>query len=181
MPPSKSKSSTKSYSALFLKQKGDVEIGTIQGDVSGLTLLSIQNHYKKRQNIEPIGTYNYKTYTLFLFGTTTEKEGQENQHQLPPPYDIARFFMDIILIASKDEESFSNPVTFQMEEYETFYTKSFGGYTSENSEEDEEPEIEIDIMDEPPVEEGKEFNGDEEGGDSEQDDDEDEVLVKFEE
>jgi len=173
MPPSKSKQSVKSYSALFLTQKGEVELGTIQGDATGFTIASIQNHYKKRQLIEPIGTYSHKAYTLFLFGSTTGKEGQENQHQLPPPYDIARFFMDIVLIASKDEDSFSAPVPFQIEEYETFYTKSFGGYTSDNSEEEDVPEVEIDQIDEVPVEEGKEFNAEEEG-DSEEDDDEDE-------
>jgi len=174
MPPSKSKQSVKSYSALFLTQKGEVELGTIQGDATGFTIASIQNHYKKRQIIELIGTYSHKTYTLFLFGSTTGKEGDENQHQLPPPYDIARFFMDIVLIASKDEDSFSAPVPFQMEEYETFYTKSFGGYTSEDSEDDDVPEVEIDLNDEVPVEEGKEFNAEEDGGDSEEDDEEDE-------
>jgi len=169
MPPSKSKQSTKTYPALFLTQKGDVELANIQGEVAGLTIHSIQHHYKKRQIIEPIGTYTYKALTLFLFGTTSGKEGQENQHQLPPPYDITRFFMDIILIASKDEDSFSNPVPFQVEEYETFYTKSFGGYTSDNSDEEEEAEVEIDPIDEPVIDEGKEFREEEEVDDSEED------------
>ena len=129
MPPSKSKD----YSTLFLTQKGDVEVGNIRGETAGLTLAAIQTTFKKRQVIEPIGTYAYKALTLFLFGSTTGKEGQENQHQLPPPYDMTPFFADIILIASKDEDSFSNPVPFQMEEYEAFYTKSFGGYASDDS------------------------------------------------
>jgi DNA-directed RNA polymerase subunit M/transcription elongation factor TFIIS len=172
MPPSKSKQSTKSYSALFLTQKGDVEIGTIQGDVSGVTLASIQNHYKKRQVIEPIGTYSYKSYTLFLFGTTAGKEGQENQHQLPPPYDITNFYMDIILLASKDEDSFSSPLPFQMDEYENFYTKSFGGYTSDNSDEEDEVDVEFDAVDEVPIEEGKEFVPEEEDDDEEEEEDE---------
>jgi len=175
MPPSKLKAAaTKAYSALFLTQKGDVEIGTIQGESAGLTLEAIQNHFKKRQSLEPIGSYPYKTYTLFLFGITNGKEGQENQHQLPPPYDLTTLFMDIVLIASKDEESFANPVPFQMDEYESFYTKSFGGYTSDNSEEDELPEVDIDVdADDIPADEGKDFNADdEEAGESEEEEEE---------
>lgn len=141
MPPSK----TKAYPALFLTQKGDVEPKPIQGDVAGLTIDSIQSHFKKRQMIEPIGSYPYKSYTLFLFGSTAGKEGQENQHQLPPPYDLTALFMDIVLIASKDEDSFANPVPFQMDEYESFYTKSFGGYTSDNSDEEEIAEVEVEV------------------------------------
>ena len=172
MPPSKSKSALKAYSALFLTQKGDVEIGTLQGEATGLTLASVQAHYKKRQNLEPIGTYAYKSYTLFLFGSTVGKEGQENQHQLPPPYDMTPFFADILLIASKDEDSFSNPVPFQMDEYESFYTKSFGGYTSDNSEEDALVEVDAEV-DEVPLEDGKEFIVEEEDDEDEDDDEDD--------
>ena len=168
MPPSKSKD----YSALFLTQKGDVEVGNIRGETAGLTLAAIQTTFKKRQVIEPIGTYAYKALTLFLFGSTTGKEGQENQHQLPPPYDMTPFFADIILIASKDEDSFSNPVPFQMEEYEAFYTKSFGGYASDDSE-DDASQVEIDEV---PVDDVKDFQNDEEVEEDTDDEDEDEEV-----
>ena len=172
----------KAYSALFLTQKGEVELGTIQGEATGLTLASAQNHYKKRQVLEPIGTYSYKLYTLFLFGSTTGKEGQENQHQLPPPYDMTPFFMDILLIASKDEDSFSSPVPFQMDEYESFYTKSFGGYTSDDSGDADmdlegvgEAEAEVEPeADEAPLEDGKEFHLEEDAESEDDDDDDDE-------
>jgi len=174
MPPSKPKQSAKAYSVLFLTQKGDVEVGKIQGEAVGLSLASIQTHYKKRQTIEPIGTYSYKSYTLFMFGSTTGKEGQENQHQLPPPYDMTPFFMDILLIASKDENSFANPAPFQMDEYEAFYTKSFGGYTSGDSDIEDEIEVdaEVDNVDEVPAEDGKDFVEDEEEDEEEDDEDE---------
>jgi len=170
MPP-KSKSSLKAYSALFLTQRGDVELGTVQGSPSGLTMDAIQAHYKKRQVMEPIGTYVYKAYTLFLFGSGAGKEGQENQHQLPPPYDMGSFYMDILILASKDEDSFANPVPFQVAEYETFYTKSFGGYTSEDSEEEiAADEVEIDDV---PAEEEKDFAVEEEEIDSDDEEDDD--------
>jgi DNA-directed RNA polymerase subunit M/transcription elongation factor TFIIS len=171
MPPSK----LKEYSALFLTQKGDVELGTIKGDASGLTLEAIQASFKKRQTIEPIGTYQHKTLTLFLFGSTTGKDGQENQHQLPPPYDMTPFFMNIILIASKDENSFSNTVPFQIDEYEAFYTKSFGGFTSDDSDDElSQPEV-----DELPIEDTKDFPNDEDvEEDSEDDEEEEENIIE---
>jgi DNA-directed RNA polymerase subunit M/transcription elongation factor TFIIS len=182
MPPSKSKQLAKPYSVLFLTQKGEVEVGAIQGEAAGLSLASIQTHYKKRQIMEPIGTYSYKSYTLFLFGSTSGKEGQENQHQLPPPYDMTPFFADILLIASKDEDSFANPAPFHMDEYEAFYTKSFGGYTSGDSEieDDIEADAEPDNVDEVPLEDGKEFREEEEDEDDEDEDADDEVEAEAE-
>ena len=172
MPPrSKQTTSGKKHPVLFLRQSGDVEQGTILSPE--LTLPSIQTHFKKLQVIEPIGTYPFKNHTLFLFGSFNGKEEQENKHQLPPPHDLTSFYGDIILIASKDEASFANPVEFEVEEYETFYTRAFGGY---NSEEDQD-ELDVDLADveECPVEEGKEFaNAEYAAEDDDEDDDEDE-------
>jgi DNA-directed RNA polymerase subunit M/transcription elongation factor TFIIS len=170
MPPrSKQTASTKKHPVLFLRQTGDVEQGQLVAPE--LTLPSIQAHFKKLQMIEPIGTYPFKTYTLFLFGSFNGKEEQENKHQLPPPHDLTSFYGDIVLIASKDETSFANPIEFEVEEYEAFYTKAFGGYNSE----DDEDELDIDLadIDECPVEEGKEFANDNEEEDEDEDEEDD--------
>lgn len=157
MPPARSKVN---HAVLFLTQPGDVNQGTIASpDV--LTIPVIQAHYKKRQAIEAIGTYPYKELTLFIFGTMTGSEENLNKHQLPTPYDDTNFYGDIIIVASASEDSFDTAVPFTPEDYETFYTKAFGGMES-----DEEDEMAEDV----PVEDVKDFQEEEE---EEVDDDED--------
>lgn len=166
MPPSK----TKSFPALILTEAGDVTVGKIQAPPTGVTLASIQAYYKKKK-ADAIGTYSYKTTTLFMFGVTEGDEEHENKHQLPPPHDSIPFYGDILLLASKDENSFETPIAFKLEDYEQFYTKSFGGFESGEEEdevveekefvpaEDEEPPEEAEV--EEPVED--EEDGEEDG------------------
>jgi len=138
MPP---RSKTVSHPVLLLSQKGDIEQGQITGGANGeLSLQAIQAHFKKRQVIEPVGEFPYKALNLYIFASYNGKEGTENKHQLPPPHDLSNFFGDIVLVASKDEGSFAKPVPFDPTEYETFYTKAFGGFSSDEDELEEAPE-----------------------------------------
>jgi DNA-directed RNA polymerase subunit M/transcription elongation factor TFIIS len=173
MPPSKSK---KDYSTLLLSQRGDVEPLTISGPASGLTDQAIQAHFKKTQKVLPVGSYSYKSFTLFLFGSLDGTDGTENQHQMPTPYDTTVFYQDLLIVVSKDENSFVNPVPFTMEEYEGFYTKSFGGYMSDEDAE-EENEIVEEAEPDAAMEDGKDFPVEEE----EEDDDEEEEEEEEEE
>lgn len=170
MPPK----GKKGYPTLLLSQKGDVEPLTISGPTSGFTLEAIQTHFKKTQKILPIGSYNYKAYTLFLFGTLDGNEGSENQHQMPVPYDSNVFYQDILIVVSKDDNSFAEPLSFTVEEYESFYTKSFGGYMS-NEDSQSDNEIIEDVEVDPPVDDTKDFN--EENDAEEEDEDENEENV----
>ena len=170
MPP---KSSTKqTVPVLVLSAKGDVTQVNLPCKTE-LTLQGIKTYLKKKTGIECIGTYPYKQLFLFLFGATTGKEECKNNHQLPPPHDSTLVYGDIILVASKEEEKFGNPVSFKPEDYEQFYTKSFGGMDISDDEE-EETELEEPGIEEG-VEEGKEFAQDEEEeGDDEEEEEEEE-------
>jgi DNA-directed RNA polymerase subunit M/transcription elongation factor TFIIS len=172
MPPK----SKKGYPTLLLSQKGDVEQLTISGPTNGLTLEVIQTHFKKTQKLSPIGSYSYKTYTLFLFGTLDGPEGTENQHQLPSPYDSAIFYQDILIIVSKDENSFAEPVVFMIEDYETFYTKSFGGYIS-NDEDTSDNEIVEEVEPTAVEDDVKDFPTEEVEEDDEEEEEEEEIAV----
>ena len=135
------------HQTLILTQKAEVKLGKLTGEV---TLASIQSYFKKKTEVEVLGTYKYKSLTLFLFGFTKGKKGTENKHELPPPHEGVTYG-DILLIASKDENSFSCPVAFKVEDYEQFYSKVFGGFDEDEEEEEEEveeveePEVEVDI------------------------------------
>ena len=139
MPPKK-----EPIQALLLTQKAEVKeislaLGT-DGKLSGATL---KTTLKKKEVPEVIGTYKYKSQTLFLFGFTTGKAGTENKHELPPPHDAVLCFGDIILLASKDESDWSKPVPFKSTDYEMFYTKAFGGF--EDLDEEEEEDLDADV------------------------------------
>lgn len=171
MPPK----AKKNYPTLLLNQKGEVNQLQISGATTGFTLEAIQAHFKKTQKMTPVGSYTYKTYTLFLFGTLDGEEGSENQHQMPTPYDSTIFYSDILLVVSKDENSFAEPVAFTVEEYEAFYTKSFGGYMSDEDGGDSENEIIEDVEVDPNADEVKDFGNDD--NDAEEDDDEEDDEV----
>ena len=172
MPPK----SKKDYPALLLSQKGDVEPMKIPGAPDGLTIEAIQAHFKKRQPVSFIGFYAYTTFTLFLFGTIEGEDGSENQHQLPEPYDSTVFYNDLLVVVSKDENSFAAPVLFSLEEYEAFYTKSFGGYMSEGSGTENEIVEAADVDPEAPVEDVKDFPEEEDDDDDDDDEEEEEEV-----
>ena len=139
-----------SFPILVLTQKAEVKQGKLSCDSVNLNV--IQKYFKKKTEVDMIGTYLYKGLTLFLFGYTKGKAGNENKHELPPPHDATLVFGDIVIIASKDPNSFTTPVPFKVEDYEQFYSKAFGGFDDideddEYEEEEEEEEVE-DVADE---------------------------------
>uniref|UniRef100_A0A6C0IEK2 TFIIS-type domain-containing protein n=1 Tax=viral metagenome TaxID=1070528 RepID=A0A6C0IEK2_9ZZZZ len=138
-----------SFPILLLTQKAEVKQGKLSCD--SVTLDVIQKYFKKKTEVDMIGTYLYKGLTLFLFGYTKGKAGNENKHELPPPHDATLVFGDIVIIASKDPNSFTTPVPFKVEDYEQFYSKAFGGFDDidedDEYEEEEEEEVE-DVADE---------------------------------
>jgi hypothetical protein len=124
-------------SILVLTQNAEVKTAKLSVE-KDITLNHIQKYFKKKIEPEFLGSYNYKSTTLFLFGYTKGKAGTENKHELPPPHDSTIVFGDIVLLASKDENSFSNPILFKVEDYEIFYSKVFGGFDDEDEDEDDE-------------------------------------------
>jgi DNA-directed RNA polymerase subunit M/transcription elongation factor TFIIS len=176
MPPKKTQ-----HPALLLTQSGDVTPTTISA-AGPLTLKAIQIQFKSKE-IACAGAYKAKPHMLHLFGVTEEgAPDAQNQHQLPPPYDVATFYGDIILVACKvEDKTFDAPVPFKPEDYEEFYTKMFdGGYESEGAEA-EEPEEEVADAEEGVEEEeaeAKEFVEEEE---AEEEDEEEEAEEEGEE
>jgi DNA-directed RNA polymerase subunit M/transcription elongation factor TFIIS len=155
MPPSKD------FPVLVINQDGEIKKAALKkGSAKAeLTLEHIQSFYdKKNRDIDIVATYPYKTYTIFLFGSANGDEGTENNHQLPPPYDSNMIYGDMIVVASKEEDSFTHPIDFTTDEYDQFYSKCFGGYGSEG--EEEVPVVDVEIPEQ--EEEDKETEEDEE-------------------
>ena len=144
-----------SFPILVLTQKAEVKQSKLVCE--SVSLKEIQKHLKKKSEPEVLGTYRYKTQTLFLFGYTTGKAGTENKHELPPPHDGTLAFGDIIIIVTKDENSFSTPINFKVTDYEQFYSRAFGGFDDLDEDEDEDEDDEDDYEE---VEEENELNND---------------------
>ncbi|NBP66738.1 MAG: hypothetical protein EBU66_19080 [Bacteroidetes bacterium] len=159
MPPKKSSNSVQ---VLLLTQKAEVKEVSLNTAPNGsITLAMLQALLKKKEAPELIGSYKNRAQTLFLFGYTTGKAGSENKHELPPPHDTVLCFGDTILLASKEPKSWLNPVPLKAEEYETFYTRAFGGFEDLDSEDEEEEEIQ-EIQEEEEEEEDEEEEEEEE-------------------
>ena len=117
---------------LLLTSTGDMKNGklAIKSETAGCQLSDIQSHLKKKKAPTQIGTYAWKSNTLFLFGYTDGKAGTENKHELPPPHDTQLIFGDIVVLMSKDKRSFAKPLPIKQDDYETFYTQVFEGFES---------------------------------------------------
>ena len=130
---------------LLLTSTGDMKSGklTIKSETTGCQLSDIQTYLKKKKAPTQIGTYAWKSNTLFLFGYTDGKAGTENKHELPPPHDTQLIFGDIVVMMSKDKRSFAKPLPIKQDDYEALYTQVFEGFESLDEEEAEEAEEEV--------------------------------------
>ena len=149
MPPKKS---TNAVQVLILTQKAEMKEVNLNTAPDGtINLAMLQALLKKKEPPELIGSYKNKAQALFLFGYTTGKAGTENNHEFPPPHDTVPCFGDVIMLASKDHKSWASPVPLKGGDYETFYTRAFGGFEELDSE-DEEEIVEEEIVEDVVVE-----------------------------
>jgi transcription elongation factor S-II len=155
--------SNKTILTVMLTQKADVK--QVRLPSNEIKMPDIAKIFKKKEVPELLGTYPSKQLTLFLFGYTTGRTGNENKHELPPPFDETVVFGDILILASKNKMSFSQPVTFKAEDYENFYKRQFGDFGDDDSEEEEDsseseeelvPEEEVPVDEDFPEEEEEE-------------------------
>jgi DNA-directed RNA polymerase subunit M/transcription elongation factor TFIIS len=139
---------------------------------------TIQGILKKKTTPQVLGTYEYGSLRLTLFGYKDGRAGSENKHELPPPLDDVLLFGDVVLIASKVNQDWKHPVNFSPEQYEKFYNKQFGGFDDVGSEDSDTEEDELEIEAEAEVEAEPEAEEEEEEEEEEEDDeDEEEGIV----
>jgi transcription elongation factor S-II len=161
---------------ITLLAKGETKKIKLRDGKGLLTKDALQTLMKKKTPLSNLGTFPYSGMTLTLFGYTTGKAGTENKHDLPPPLDAELYFSDILLVASKEADSWENPVSFSLEEYEKFYQKAFGGFDDVESDEDDDSDDEEEALEEEEEEEKpvKKKVAEEEGVPEDEQEDEDE-------
>lgn len=140
---------------LLLIQKGDVkEIKLTFGKTGSFTEDCLKKALKQKSDSEPelLCSYPFKEGSvLTLFGYTDGKAGSENKHELPPPHDEITAFGDILVIRCKTEDAWANPIPLKVDDYETFYTRAFGGFDDTedgiDGEVEERGEVEAEVDD----------------------------------
>jgi transcription elongation factor S-II len=168
---------------ITLLAKGETKKIKLRDGKGLLTKDMLQTLTKKKTPLSNLGTFPYSGMTLTLFGYTAGKAGTENKHDLPPPLDAELYFGDILLIASKEADSWENPVSFSLEEYEKFYQKAFGGFDDIESDEDDDSDDEEEALEEEEEEKPVKKKVAEEEGvpEDEQEDDSEEEFEEEEE
>ncbi len=153
---------------LLLTAKGEVKQAKVSIAGTELSNADITKYLKKKTEADYIGSYNYKSKHLHLFGYSKGKAGTENKHELPPPHDGGLYFGDILILVSSSADSYSQPVPFKTEEYEAFYTHAFGGFEELDDEEDDLEEEEEELEEKNEKEEEAEVENDDDAVEEEQ-------------
>jgi DNA-directed RNA polymerase subunit M/transcription elongation factor TFIIS len=157
---------------VFLGQKGDIK----QGKLKAATPAAMMAAFKKKELPSLLGKYVWKQKTLFLFGYVDGKDSTENQHHLPEPLEGITYYGDILVMASADPTSYTEPIPLKTAEYETIYTSLLEGDDEEEDGDDEEEVQDIPVAEEEDGEEGEGGEGADEdesyndAGDDENDD-----------
>ena len=129
MPPASAAGATKEIQVVLLGQSGDIK----QAKLKSIQTADMMRLLKKKEPPSLLGTYPCKQKALFLFGYVEGADSTENQHHLPPPLEGMTFYGDIVVLASEDPASYTQPIPLKTAEYETLYTTLLEG-----EEEDEE-------------------------------------------
>ncbi len=164
-----------SVQCILLTQKAEVKPIKVSYTGNTISTKDIQTALKKKESPQKLGDYSYKQNILSLYGYTKGRAGTENKHELPPPHDTVLAFGDILLLVTASTSG--KPVPFKPEDYETFYTKMFGGFDdidSEDSETEDEEEEDVENA-------GEDAEGDEEGVEEDEGEEEEEESESEEE
>jgi hypothetical protein len=135
-----------SFSALELKQDGDVALVNVKCSGTKPTLKHIQTFLKKKVLPTLLVTYPYSSRSISLFGYTTGLEEELSQHQLPPPCEAPELYGSIILISHPSKTQWDSSTSlieeFPPADYEVFYEKACAGELEEEDDEKEDAEEE---------------------------------------
>jgi DNA-directed RNA polymerase subunit M/transcription elongation factor TFIIS len=140
----KKEESPSTIQTIVLTLKGETKKAKlILNDDKQLTTDIIKTYFRKKADIDIIGSYIYDNYVLTLFGYKEGKKGSENKHILPPPYNEIIIYGDILIIAS-DTTEWLSPNSFSIEQYEKFYESAMNEIDDEETEEVSGEESEVD-------------------------------------
>ena len=108
---------------IIVEKTGTVkEITCKQFDVA---YLSKKAGFKTSNDFEEKAKWNVNDITVYLFGKTTGRAGQENKYDFPPPVDNTLFFGSCLIYAKNKEQK---EIELSVQKWKIIYEKLFGGF-----------------------------------------------------
>jgi len=152
------------FSALELRQDGDVSLVKIKNTAAKPSLKDIQKFLKKKTAPSLLTSYPYGSKRISIFGYITGSEEEISQHQLPPPCEVSEIYGSIILISHSSKATWDSSISliepFLPADYEAFYEKACSGDLEEEEEEEEDIVEGLEEVEEP-LEDGEDGNEEE--------------------
>ena len=167
---------------IIVEKTGTVkEITCKQFDVA---YLSKKAGFKTSNDFEEKAKWNVNDITVYLFGKTTGRAGQENKYDFPPPVDNTLFFGSCLIYAKNKEQK---EIELSVQKWKIIYEKLFGGFEDiedeDSDEEDSEDEDEDDDLSQTKqgyAKDGFVVDDEEDDIDEEEDEDDDDVEDEIE-
>ena len=164
---------------IIVEKTGTVkEITCKQFDVA---YLSKKAGFKTSNDFEEKAKWNVNDITVYLFGKTTGRAGQENKYDFPPPVDNTLFFGSCLIYAKNKEQK---EIELSVQKWKIIYEKLFGGFEDIGDEDSDEEDSEDEDDDLSQTKQGYAKDGfvvdDEEDEIDEEEEDEDEDDVEDE-
>jgi hypothetical protein len=130
-------------STVLLSIKGEVRKANLQLNSGGdLAMDTIQKYFKKKDEPECICCYEYDNKFIFIFGYKKGKKGTENKTELPDPFVETVIFGDALVVASLSNK-WEIPVSFTVEQWNTFYNGVGDEAEEDVDDDDDEDEDEV--------------------------------------
>lgn len=86
-------------------------------------------------NLTKLGDWLSFDDVVILYGWRNGRAGQENKHEIPPPFDTELYFGDLLCVRLDDNGHLAD---FDSKTYDSFQEMAFGGFTSLENDSEEE-------------------------------------------
>ena len=134
------------FSALELKQDGDLSLVRVKHSGQKPTLKDIQAYLKKKTLPVVLVSYPYGMKRITMIGYVKGKEEDLSQHELPAPCALTEIYGSIFLVAHAAklpwDHSSATIEPFLPADYEVFYEKACSGELEEDENDDDEKDVE---------------------------------------
>lgn len=118
---------------VILSANGDKK--SVNAKTTGDVTAAVAAKILRKTKAALIGAYPHGEDTLQVWGVKEGKAGNENKHELPPPFDTELLFGDLVVTALSSELVTQD---LTVETWDEFYQEAFGFEDLESEEEDAE-------------------------------------------
>jgi len=125
--------------SLILKKNGSYDKCILNKDIDldNLKQEDFIKNTKKMKNLEKLGNWDINKNKLIFYGYSDGKAGDENKHELPPPYENNLYFKDIVVIKCVKDKL----TELYEKDWLNYYEELYGGFDDVDTEEESYDDI----------------------------------------